>query len=377
MRYDHHATFSYHQSLLFPDIEDIDFKLLRQSNIPRKVAVLSGPRGRRLGLAQHCCSILSITPNARKGGWMEIILVDPPVRDSFVSFRSDQQRAIISTPSQSLFGGIDDYITACSSFTKHNETSTSLFDKLLGYWKTGDLIDINVRATAMKALSHYPLRIIAAEWVNYLGLMGLSLRQYDRPPSNKETSTQELDRINLALKSVSSWPRRMASSLTGLRKCIAFIKHHGQNERPSDIWAALQEDYEHLATSLIQCGNQLEGAASRVTAYLQLAENRRMFSEARSVSRLTVLALVFVPLSFVSGLFSMNENMLPGGPCFWLYCAVAAHCWRLYFCLLSRPRIPVCGELYEQRVGFEDLLQHSRRKIDTHASIKFVSDFDE
>lgn len=54
------ATFSYHRSLLFPNIDNSDYKLLRQSNIRRKVIVFPPIQGHRIGLAQHCCSVLVV-----------------------------------------------------------------------------------------------------------------------------------------------------------------------------------------------------------------------------------------------------------------------------------------------------------------------------
>ncbi|KAI0440246.1 hypothetical protein F4803DRAFT_528000 [Xylaria telfairii] len=322
MRQQNFATFSYHQSLLFPEIEERDYRLLCPSNVPRKIAVLSGVKGQRVGLAQRCCSVFTVQ---RDIGWLGLVLVDPPIRDSYLSVRR-HDTAFIRTPSAPLFGGSEDFLsTTKSAFNRHSIPSADqpMFEKLLYYWTTGQPDGFTPKLLTMRALSYYPLRIIAAEWVSYLGLMSLSLRQYDRPPLVNETSAQELSRMNLSLTSVSSWPRRIASSTTSLRKCIDFIKHHGRAGPSSDSWASLQEDYEHLAMKLSQQGKQLETAVPLVTAYLQLAESRRTYSEAKNVTRLTVLSLFFMPLSFVSSLFSMSENILPSGPQFWLYFAVA------------------------------------------------------
>jgi len=61
------TTFSYHRSFVFPELDDKDYKLLRHSHIRRKVIVFPGSRGHRLGLVQHCCSVL-VTRNNR--GWI-------------------------------------------------------------------------------------------------------------------------------------------------------------------------------------------------------------------------------------------------------------------------------------------------------------------
>ena len=45
--------------------------------------------------------------------------------------------------------------------------------------------------------------------------------------------------------------------------------------------------------------------------------------EAKLVSRLTFVALVFIPLSFTASIFSMGGDFLAGSPRFWVYFAVA------------------------------------------------------
>lgn len=61
-------TFPYQQTLVFPEIEAADYKLLQQSNIPRKVVVFPPNRGKRLGVAQRCCSVLFI--DTEEKGWL-------------------------------------------------------------------------------------------------------------------------------------------------------------------------------------------------------------------------------------------------------------------------------------------------------------------
>ncbi|KAJ3563215.1 hypothetical protein NPX13_g8278 [Xylaria arbuscula] len=191
------STFSYHQSLLFPDIDERDYRLLCQTNVPRKVAILSGVKGRRFGLAQRCCSVLTVPRNT---GWLGLILADPPIHDSFISIRS-HENVPITTSSVPLFGGIEDFSSAKLTTNRHYipKASQSMFEKLLDCWKAGLPDGFSPDVLKLGALAYYPLRIIAGEWVNYHGLMSLSLQQYDRPPSVNETSAQELSRISLAL----------------------------------------------------------------------------------------------------------------------------------------------------------------------------------
>lgn len=210
-------------------------------------------------------------------------------------------------------------------------SSSAMLDELVHYWELEQLAHFDPRSSCagVDALAYYPLRIIASEWVNYLAAMCFSLRQYDYSPSATASSPQDLQSINAALRTLPSWPRRVISSTTSLRSSIYFIKHHSRGQ--SQDWLLLLEDYEHIAVSIVEHGKQLEAMIPLVTAYLQLAESRRTFSETRNVSRLTILALVFVPLSFVTGLFSMNEAFGPGGPKFWIYFVVAVPILSLVF----------------------------------------------
>jgi hypothetical protein len=61
------ASFNYHRTYIFSDLDHQDYRLLRLSNIRRKVDVLPSIRGKRLGIAQHCCSTLVLT---RGSSWL-------------------------------------------------------------------------------------------------------------------------------------------------------------------------------------------------------------------------------------------------------------------------------------------------------------------
>lgn len=54
------APLYYHKSLVFPNLPSEENQLLRKSNQHRKVLVLPGNRGTRIGLAQHSCSVLLV-----------------------------------------------------------------------------------------------------------------------------------------------------------------------------------------------------------------------------------------------------------------------------------------------------------------------------
>lgn len=99
---------------------------------------------------------------------------------------------------------------------------------------------------------------------------------------------------------------------------------------------ALMDDYVYIASSIDEYGRRLENMLPVVTSFVQIVDSRRSFAETANVSRLTYLALVFIPLTFTSGLFSMNANNAPGGSDFRIYFVVAIPVTIFVF-LLARP----------------------------------------
>jgi hypothetical protein len=79
---------------------------------------------------------------------------------------------------------------------------------------------------------------------------------------------------------------------------------------------ALKARYEVLLGSI----TALAGIAGNRQS---LAEAKRSFREAKNVKILTLIGMVFIPLAFICGLFSMNDNFLPGSSEFWVYWASA------------------------------------------------------
>ena len=76
---------------------------------------------------------------------------------------------------------------------------------------------------------------------------------------------------------------------------------------------------------------------SVATSLIQAIDSRRSLTETINISRLTYLALSFIPLTFVSGLFSMNDNIAPGGKLFGLYFAVSIPLCIIVFLIVRPP----------------------------------------
>ena len=98
-----------------------------------------------------------------------------------------------------------------------------------------------------------------------------------------------------------------------------------------DSAAALLGDYEHVLDSLRSTQGDLRDYLNRHVSMKSLEESRIAVLESRrsieladSVKRLTVLALVFVPLSLVTGVFGMNVREFGQGETgVWIFVVVS------------------------------------------------------
>ena len=100
----------------------------------------------------------------------------------------------------------------------------------------------------------------------------------------------------------------------------------------------LIEDYKYIAFSVDAYSRRLEALVSIATSLIQAIDCRRSLTEILYTSRLTYLALSFIPLTFISGLFSINENIAPGGKLFGLYFAVSIPLYILVFLVVHPPK---------------------------------------
>jgi len=96
-----------------------------------------------------------------------------------------------------------------------------------------------------------------------------------------------------------------------------------QQEANQQTWDIMLKDINYLLSQLTDYSRSLEQIVPVATLMVQLLDSRGSMLEAINVRRLTYIALVFVPLSWVASLFSMSDNYSPGHEQFWVYFATA------------------------------------------------------
>ena len=337
----------------------IEQGLLRDMNVPRKVAILPRLKGIDIGLARHCCSILKT--ESRDGLWLGkrcpvrhrhvvinadvqtgLMLVDPPISNYYVSRPHLNSNATILELQTRLFqGGFQDFLP-CLPFSDNNNPETgpirsSPLETFIFYWGIQRPPKFNVDHPTLLSLSSYPLSMVAAEWMTYLELMYHSIKQYEYSPDTALAALGQITILSADMHALQQWARRSIASTNKIRHVIEYLRHRMTKEDDKEHTAILIEDYKHISLGIDTYSHRLEALVSMATSLIQAIDCRRSLTETVNISRLTYLALSFIPLTFVSGLFSMNDDIAPGGGLFGLYFAVSIPLCVMVFLVVHLP----------------------------------------
>jgi len=224
-------------------------------------------------------------------------------------------------------GGFEDFLSGPSAPNDGNPnagpTRRSLLEDLVFYWNDSRPPAFDVIHPTLFSLSYYPLRIIAAEWQVYLEVMYHSTKHYEYSSSNHPHALAQLATLSSDLSALQKWARRCMATSHKIQRVIGFLKNRSIDDRDADARDLLIEDYEYIASTLAEYGHRLDAMVPIVTVMIQIIDSHRSLIETIKISRLSNLALIFVPLQFVSGLFSMNVAAVPGSKVFWLYFVIA------------------------------------------------------
>ncbi|KAL1595288.1 hypothetical protein SLS60_009978 [Paraconiothyrium brasiliense] len=303
---------------------------------------------------------------------LALILVDPPM--SHVYMTNDVDRQMVTLQLRHFLGGYEDFMAPHQYFMKAEEDTEvpadkpGMFDDLQQYWKRERPACFNPDDPSIQSLAYYTLRIAAAEWVKYIGVMQQCLKQYEY--NHDQLPALSLDKFDRDLRELQSWRRRTMVSQTKIKSVLRFLSpKHCAMEAPQRDLEYLSEDFEHIHDTIDTVGRRLESMLPVVMSFVQITDARRSFAETADISRLTVLALIFVPLTFVSSLFSMNTEYSPGSGDFWVYFTVAIPITGLVV-LIARPPVALTRKALEwvkERRKEPIVRRHDRSKSESIA----------
>lgn len=157
----------------------------------------------------------------------------------------------------------------------------------------------------------------------YQELLYHSIKQYEYSPDTTVASLGNIETLVADIYALQQWARRSIATAHKIRYVVDFLDYVITNDEDIDFSAPIRKDYDQIAFGIDTYSRRLEAMVSIATSLIQATDSRRSLTETVNISRLSYLALCFIPMTFVSGIFSMNETFAPGGRLFGLYFAVS------------------------------------------------------
>ena len=153
----------------------------------------------------------------------------------------------------------------------------------------------------------------ASSEMAFLNLLSAKLDRYTSLPA--EQYFQSLPNLKYVKQILGRHARAVGQVLSSIRNAEHPRWPRDDPRRRAAETAArgLEQDFAHLA----ERAGELHGRAAEAVAVLMssmsISESQKAIEQAERVGKLTLMAFVFVPLSFTTSLFGMNVVELAGG----------------------------------------------------------------
>jgi hypothetical protein len=310
--------------------------------------------------SSHVLSFWS-SPLGTDGAWDAVLLVDPPLGKKAMHLTSKQLVTVrrelrdeTSIPKHYLFPEINasqqlPEDTSAWAASLQRPQFVSMFDDTLndfatpGKWSARELDD-------PKAAVEWPRKIVISMMLSftrrrYLNLLRLQNTKLKPQPNQMKPQPHQTLRINSLANfsegALSKWHDQYFNFIVGSSAAMKevsremeenmasagiSVKHgitqgsEGRAAPPplweTDGWLSIM-DLSHAVEDLL---------ASLATGYMQyitIQEARVSGANAQSLSKITVLTMLFIPLSTIAGIFSMSDDYLPGKSRAWVFWVVS------------------------------------------------------
>ncbi|KAL8704850.1 MAG: hypothetical protein Q9201_002009 [Fulgogasparrea decipioides] len=237
-----------------------------------------------------------------------ILLVDPPVADGFP-----------------IWGGYNSLVP-CPSIHQDGidrRSRGSVFDEAIYRLEQMSTEEIRSIPRDPRILFQKPLCIACSEWIMLIKYANTRFSQLEWEVEDPELRNK-CDGLGVTLDNLHTWRRRfpiykdiVSAALEKIIRREKFLYSTANSLR------VLEKDFDVLLNQLDDLHNRAERMMSVVTAVLSIEESQKALQQNRSLGRLTYLAALFVPLSFISSFFSMSDDVAKLKKTFWIYFVVA------------------------------------------------------
>ncbi|CAO1601789.1 hypothetical protein XANCAGTX0491_005425 [Xanthoria calcicola] len=237
-----------------------------------------------------------------------VLLVDPSITEGFP-----------------LWGDYNDF-SACPSIADavpQRPPRSSIFENITYQLQNMPAQDVETITRDPRALFRRPLYVVCAEWQTLLRYSNTRLSQLEWEIEDPYLRNFQED-LSTTLDKIHAWRRRLPIYKSLVSEVLTkVIRRDNFAYASTNSLLLLEKDFEIILEELNRLHERAERIMAVVTAVMSIEESKKALQQNRSLARLTYLAVTFVPLSFVSSFFSMNEDVTRLGRTFWIYSAVA------------------------------------------------------
>ncbi|KAF2689748.1 hypothetical protein K458DRAFT_358788 [Lentithecium fluviatile CBS 122367] len=285
-----------------------------------------------------------------KGGWDIVLLCDPPLRHVHVwkphptPEESESQYQEVSIQWDRAFqGGYPDFLPLSDSLSvQTNGPPRDSLREDISYYLMNHANSLPTRSppAGMDIPLFFVRKVIASHYMQIVNFTTSYLAQFEWPLLRRE-SLEEF---------TTTWAQARWSDIQGVsRRCTEYVADlesiflslnvpFGEPRiDPERDWGNMDLDFQfllHRAKAIKIRANELNNAFTGLTGIVAnaqanreaeraLNEAKRSVREAKNMKTLTLIAMIFIPLAFTCGLFSMSDNYIPGGGSFWVFFAVS------------------------------------------------------
>lgn len=253
---------------------------------------------------------------------LALLIVDEPLRRILMGTRANH--VVEEVDPQPWQGGYADFIpfeSLAKALATPGPPRTSMFDDICYYFQHNGM-NVGISDDPRSALV-FAQKIVASQYMLLIQYTRSLLNHLGWVLSRRDSfANLNIDWVEERWSDLLSFHRRCDDHRGNIQAIITGLPSEDMLAKQRS-WTDVRADFTHIERQFGRLQEKSDSLISSFTGLASIVGNRQSLAEARSVRLLTLLGLIFLPLSFISGLFSMATPYTPGNSCFWIYFAVS------------------------------------------------------
>ncbi|RYP48747.1 hypothetical protein DL768_005404 [Monosporascus sp. mg162] len=263
------------------------------------------------------------------------MICDPPIERVLTDYSGQTGYTVKTSPHNT--GYVDFMPHKDQIRSRSGPPRTSPLDDIIFYLRT--------HPSALDLANHNSVRIFVEKIVasHYLKLAEFVQSTIDIVQFNlsrqQDLTSFDVSAVEEQWSDVQAWERRIGEYKDDLEAIMLQLRISFASPNLNQVvdWKDSAADYQFLYLRFKEIGQRANRLNGSIAALAGLTGNRQAFKaqelsleatersihEAKSVKALTILGIVFIPLTYTASLFSIPDPHGPGDELFWVYFAAS------------------------------------------------------